>query len=74
MNEYQLISGLTRLADNELADENLRDEIILEMSKDPALEKKYKVQVIISKNLKEFIVKYPVPPALHKKLKKILSQ
>lgn len=73
MNDYQIQAAITKLADNELQDEEVRDKIISLVSLSPELSFCLDVQVLVSKNLKESIIKYPVPHDLQKKLLNILS-
>lgn len=74
IDSYELKKGLTSLADNEVADKILKEELLSAISGDKRNGFEYEVQKLISANLKDNIIKHPVPYKLNKKLNKILSQ
>jgi hypothetical protein len=73
MDEYQLIKGITALADDEIKDAALRDQISAKIKDEKKYSFYYEVQLIVRKSLRKGIIKHPVPFKLRKKLVKILE-
>jgi hypothetical protein len=66
--EYKLTKEITALADDELKDNSIREELISSINFDRILEFHYEVQLIVSKILRNSYIKHPVPFQLRKKL------
>jgi chromosome condensin MukBEF ATPase and DNA-binding subunit MukB len=73
MDDYTLGKVITALADNEIKDHDLRQQVINRINNDRKLAFYYDVQLLISKNLKISIIKHPVPFSLREKLLKELE-
>ncbi len=73
LDSYNIRKGLTALADNEVEDAVLKNELLGLISGDKRKSFEYEVQKQISANLRENIIKHPLPYKLNKKLNKILS-
>jgi hypothetical protein len=73
MENYNIIKGITALADEEIKDEEYSLEINRQLDSSPVNRFYFEVQTIISKQLKRALIKHPVPFDLRKKLLQLLS-
>ncbi len=73
MERYRLIKGITAAADEETDNNFSKDEINKMIMTDKKLLFEYNVQKFISQNLRNNLLKHPVPYKLNRKLNKILQ-
>jgi hypothetical protein len=74
MDKYTVIKRITALADNQLKDQALAQELNSEINSNQRIRFYYEVQLLISRYLRRTVIMHPVPFDLRRKLIQVLSQ
>jgi hypothetical protein len=73
MDEFYMTKAITELADGEIKDAVLREELKAKINNDRDLSFQFQVQSIISRTLKDSLIKRPVSYSFRRKLIELID-